>query len=62
MAQLVPFEPSDASDEELRLVAAGHMRLGNGRLDVEKFLAMPRPRVEGNAATQALTDERNEGW
>lgn len=62
VARLVPFEPGDASEEDLRLIAAGHMRLGKGRLDVEKFLAMPRPKVEGNAATQTLIEERNEGW
>jgi len=61
VAKLVPFEAGDATEEELRLVAEGKMRLPTHTLDVEEFLKMPMPRVKGNAATQALLKEREEG-
>jgi len=61
VAKLIPFVADDVSDEDMALVAAGIMRLPEKRLDVDAFLKMPRPTVAGNAATQALLDERYEG-
>jgi antitoxin (DNA-binding transcriptional repressor) of toxin-antitoxin stability system len=62
VAQLVPMPLNDSlTDEERELVAAGLMRLPKKPWDVEKFLAMPRASVKGNALTQALLDEREEG-
>jgi prevent-host-death family protein len=61
VAKLVPFVAEDASEEELALVAAGAMRLPEKQLDLEQLWKMPRATVSGNAATQALLDERNEG-
>jgi hypothetical protein len=49
------------SEEELELVAKGLMRLPEKKLNVEAFLAMPREKVSGNAGTQAVIDEREEG-
>ncbi len=67
VAQLVPFVAGNASEEDLALVAAGHMRLGEGRLTMEQILAMPigrmTPEAEARcAATQEVLEERNEGY
>ena len=67
VAQLSPFVAGDASEEDLALVAAGHMRLGEGRLTMEQILAMPKARMTPeaearSAATQALLDDRSEGY
>lgn len=62
VARLVPYVAVDATEEELELVAKGLMRLPKKTLDVEAFLAMPRAKLSGNAGTQALIDEREEGW
>jgi prevent-host-death family protein len=60
VAKLIPFVADDVSDEDLALVAAGIMRLPQKRLDIDEFLKLPRPVVNGNAATQALLDDRYE--
>jgi prevent-host-death family protein len=61
VAKLVPFVAADASEDELALVAAGAMRLPEKPLDLEQLWKMPRATVRGNAATQAVLDERDEG-
>jgi prevent-host-death family protein len=61
VAKLVPFVAEDASEEELALVAAGAMRLPEKPLDLEQLWKMPKAPVRGNAATQAVLDERDEG-
>jgi prevent-host-death family protein len=61
VAKLVPFVAEDASEEELALVAAGAMRLPEKPLDIEQLWKMPRATVSGDAATQAVLDERDEG-
>ncbi len=61
VAKLVPFTAEDASEEELALVAAGAMRLPEKPLDLDQLWKMPRATVRGNAATQAVLDERDEG-
>jgi hypothetical protein len=48
----------DLSEEEMALVAAGIMRLPINPRGLERLLEMPRVKVEGNAATQALLEER----
>ena len=58
VAKLVPFVAEDAGEDELALVAQGAMRLPEKPLDVDRFLKMPQADVRGNAATQALLDER----
>lgn len=67
VAKLIPFVAEGVSEENMALVAAGLMRLGEGRLSMEEILAMPKGRMTPEAeargaATQALLDDRNEGY
>jgi antitoxin (DNA-binding transcriptional repressor) of toxin-antitoxin stability system len=62
VAQIIPFPHNDGiSDEERELVAAGILRLPEKPWDIKAFDHLPMPKVEGNALTQALLDEREEG-
>jgi prevent-host-death family protein len=62
VAQLVPMPALDDLDEEEReLIASGKMRAAQRPWNPERFLAMPRGKIEGNGLTQALLDERAEG-
>jgi prevent-host-death family protein len=61
IAKLIPFIAEDVSNEELALVAAGAIRLPEEPLDLDQLWKMPRATVRGNAATQAVLDEREEG-
>jgi prevent-host-death family protein len=61
VAKLVPFIAEDASEDDLALVAAGAMRLPEKPLDLEQLWKMPKATVSGNAATQAVLDERDQG-
>jgi prevent-host-death family protein len=61
VAKLIPFTAEGASEEELALVAAGAMRLPEEPLDLDQLWKMPRATVRGNAAVQAVLDERAEG-
>jgi len=61
VAKLIPFIAEDASEEELALVAAGAMRLPEKPLDLDQLWKMPRATVRGNAATQAVLEEREDG-
>jgi prevent-host-death family protein len=61
VAKLIPFIAEDASEEELTLVAAGAMRLPEKPVDLDQLWKMPKATVRGNAATQAILDEREEG-
>ena len=60
VAKLVPFRAEDADEEELRLVAAGKLRLPEEELDLEALFKIPTGRVKGNEATQALLADREE--
>jgi len=60
VAKLVPFLSEDLEEQELRLIAAGKMRPPREKLDVEKFLKMPAPRVAGHKAVEALLADREE--
>ena len=62
IARLVPFAADDATEEELALAAAGILRLPEKPFDYENFSKLPWPKVDGNRGTQAVIDERNEGW
>ena len=62
IARLVPFTAEDATEEELRLAAAGIIRLPEKPFDYKKFSKLPKAKVKGNVGTQALLDDRNEGW
>lgn len=58
VAKLVPFNPSDASEEDLLLVAAGKMRMPKTPLDVDALLRIPTGKVPGREAIQAVIDDR----
>lgn len=60
MAKLVPFKAETASEQELLLVAAAKMRLGQKKLDHKKFWRMPAGKVNGNKAIKALLADREE--
>ena len=60
VAKLVPFSAQGAGDDELRLVAAGKMRLPQARLDVRGLMRMPTGRVAGNKAIRAVLADRED--
>ncbi len=62
VARLVPYVAADASEEELELVAKGLMRLPRKAWDIAALRKMPQTRDIGNQGTQAVIEERNEGW
>jgi len=67
VAKLIPFVADDASDEDLALVAAGHMRLAESPVGIEYILSLPQgimsPEAEARcAATQAVLADREEGY
>lgn len=61
VAKLVRFSAEDASEEDLRLVAEGKMRLPQSQLDLDEFFRMPIGRVSGNKATEVIVADREEG-
>jgi prevent-host-death family protein len=61
VAKLIPFVPDDVSEEDLVLVASGAMRLQERPLDLDAFFKVKLPKVRGNALTEALLVEREEG-
>jgi prevent-host-death family protein len=61
VAKLVPLSVEEADDQELKLVAAGKMRLATKRLDVKQLLNIPVGTVPGNKAIQAILADREEG-
>jgi prevent-host-death family protein len=60
VAKLVPFT-GDASDDELKLVAAGKMKLPEGRLDLKAFWKIKTGRVSSNQGILALLEDREQG-
>jgi len=61
VAKLVPFPAEGADDQELKLVAAGRLRLPTVELDVKQLLKVPTGTVKGNKAIRAILAEREEG-
>lgn len=61
VAKLVPFSAEGADAQELKLAAAGKLRLPTVQLDVREFLEVPTGTVKGNKAIQAIIAEREEG-
>jgi antitoxin (DNA-binding transcriptional repressor) of toxin-antitoxin stability system len=61
VAKLVPFLAAGADAQELKLVAAGKLRLPKMQLDVKELLKLPTGTVKGNKAIQAIVAEREEG-
>jgi antitoxin (DNA-binding transcriptional repressor) of toxin-antitoxin stability system len=60
VAKLVPFSAEGADEQELKLVAAGKLRLPKVRLDVKQLLRISTGRVSGNKAIQAIVADRKE--
>jgi antitoxin (DNA-binding transcriptional repressor) of toxin-antitoxin stability system len=60
VAKLVPFLAEGADEQELKLVAAGKLRLPKVRLDVKQLLRIPTGRVAVNKAIQAIVADREE--
>ena len=60
VAKLVPFSAEGADEQELKLVAAGKLRLPKVRLDVKQLLKISTGRVAGNKAMQAIAADREE--
>jgi prevent-host-death family protein len=62
VAQLVPLPVDESlSQEERELVAAGILRPPEKPWNIEAFDHLPLADVDGNALTQAILDEREEG-
>jgi antitoxin (DNA-binding transcriptional repressor) of toxin-antitoxin stability system len=61
IAKLIPFADDSVTTEELEMAAAGIILLPELPWNPEEFLNLPFPKVKGNAVTQALLDERNQG-
>lgn len=61
VAKLVPFPAEGAGTEELKLVAAGKLRLPTVELNVKQFSKVHTGRVKGNKAIRAILAEREEG-
>ena len=60
VAKLIPFSAEGADEQELKLVAAGKLRLPKARLDVKQLLKISTGRVAGNKAMQAVAADREE--
>lgn len=60
VAKLVPFSAEGADGQELKLVAAGKLRLPETRLDIQQLLKISTGRVAENKAIQALMADREE--
>ena len=58
VAKLVPFSAEGADEQELKLVAAGKLRLPKVRLDVKQLLRISTGRVAGNQAIRAIIADR----
>jgi antitoxin (DNA-binding transcriptional repressor) of toxin-antitoxin stability system len=61
VAKLVPFPVEEAGSSELRLVAAGKLRLPAAPLDVTAIEKIPTGRVRRNRAIRAVVADRDEG-
>ena len=61
IAKLVPLSPGEAGEDELRLVAAGKMRLPIHSVEVRQLVKIRAGSVAGSQAVQALLAERAEG-
>jgi len=61
VAQLIPLPPDDGlTEEERSLVADGILVVGRRPRDLASLDKLPWPKVDGNAGTQALLDDREE--
>jgi prevent-host-death family protein len=61
VAKLVPLSAEAADSQELKLVAAGSMRLPKTRLNVKRLCKIQTGTVTGNKSIQAIVADREEG-
>lgn len=59
IAKLVPFPAEGADAQELKLVAAGKLRLPQAQLDIKRVLRIPTGTVKGNKAIHTISAERD---
>jgi prevent-host-death family protein len=67
VAKIIPYVPESIEEQEQILIARGILRppknpTKDRKKWLEKFCAMPRPKVWGRTAIKAVLDEREEGW
>ena len=66
VAKIIPYVPDSIEEQERILIATGQMTPRKSTESheefVKRFRALPRPKVPGRIAIQALLDEREEGW
>lgn len=60
IARILPFELTDLTDGERRLVASGEMKLSERPVNWEEFWSLPSGKVAPEIALQAVLDERSE--
>jgi len=60
VAKLVPIGADGSDEQELKLVAAGKLRLPKTRLDVKRLSKIPTGTVAGNKGIEAVTADREE--
>ena len=60
VAKLIPFSADGSDEQELKLVAAGKLRLPKVRLDVKRLSKIPTGSVLGNQAIEAIAADREE--
>jgi antitoxin (DNA-binding transcriptional repressor) of toxin-antitoxin stability system len=60
VAKLVPFSTEGADAQELKLVAAGKLRLPKMHLDIKRLIKIPTGTVRGNEAIRAIVADREE--
>ena len=60
VAKIVSVSTNDFSAEELELAADGIISLPGKELDIDAFLALPRPDVALEVAVQSIVDDRAE--
>jgi hypothetical protein len=61
VAELIPFSPGNASEDDLKLVAEGKMRLAEIPIDVDELGRIKTGTVDNSDAITALLEDRDEG-
>lgn len=66
IAKIIPYVPESIEEQERILIATGQMTPRKSAESheefVKRFRSLPKPKVDGRAAIQAVIDEREEGW
>jgi hypothetical protein len=61
VGKLIPFLPGDASEDDLKLVAEGKMRLAEIHIDVDELGRIKSGSVDDSDGIEALLKDRDEG-